>query len=91
MHASRSPELNVAWFNEPAARAMLMHTRVYGDYHGPEDVIQRTECYTEINVVGNYAPVRQSVVTVVDTEGKACCGRDGRVQDIPTTGSIAPS
>lgn len=68
------PELNVAWFNEPAARAMLMHTRVYGDYHGPEDVIQRTECYTEINVVGNYAPVRQSVVTVVDTEGKPVAG-----------------
>lgn len=68
------PELNVAWFNEPAARAMLMHTRVYGDYHGPEDVIQRTECYTEINVVGNYAPVRQSVVRVVDTDGKPVAG-----------------
>ena len=68
------PELDVAWFNEPAARAMLMHTRVYGDYHGPEDVIQRTECFTEINVVETYAPVRRSVVTVTDTDGNPVAG-----------------
>lgn len=68
------PELDVAWFNEPASRAMLMHTRVYGDYRGPEDVIQRTECFTEINVVGNYAPVRRSVVTVTDTDGTPVAG-----------------
>lgn len=68
------PELDVAWFNEPATRAMLMHTRVYGDYHGPEDVIQRTECFTEINVVETYAPVRRSVVTVTDTDGNPVAG-----------------
>lgn len=68
------PELDVAWFNEPAARAMLMHTRVYGDYRGPEDVIQRTECFTEINVVETYAPVRRSVVTVTDTDGNPVAG-----------------
>lgn len=68
------PELNVAWFNQPATRAMLMHTRVYGDYHGTEDVIQRSECYTEINVIDNYAPMRNSTVTVVDNEGAAVEG-----------------
>ncbi|MCI5716770.1 MAG: transglutaminase domain-containing protein [Alistipes sp.] len=68
------PDLNVAWFNEPASRAMLMHTRVYGDYHGAEDVIQRTECFTEINVVDTYAPVRRSVVTVTDTAGNPVAG-----------------
>ena len=68
------PALNVAWFNQPAARAMLMHTRVYGDYEGPEDVIQRTECFTEINVIDNYAPTRKSVVTITDTEGKPVAG-----------------
>ncbi len=68
------PALNVAWFNQPAARAMLMHTRVYGNYQGPEDVIQKSECYTEINVIDNYAPMRNSVVTVVDAEGKAVEG-----------------
>ena len=68
------PELNVAWFNQPATRAMLMHTRVYGDYRGTEDVIQKSECYTEINVIENYAPMRKSTVTIVDAEGKAVEG-----------------
>ncbi len=63
------PALNVAWFNQPATRALLMHMRVYGSYNGPEDVIQRSECYTEINVIDNYAPMRNSVVKVVDSEG----------------------
>lgn len=68
------PELNVAWFNQPATRAMLMHTRVYGDYRGTEDVIQKSECYTEINVIENYAPMRKSTVTIVDAEGRAVEG-----------------
>ena len=68
------PELNVAWFNQPATRAMLMHTRVYGDYRGTEDVIQKSECYTEINVIENYAPMRKSTVTIVNAEGKAVEG-----------------
>ena len=64
------PALNVAWFNQPATRAMLMHTRVVGDYHGPEDVIQRSKCYTEVNVIDNYAPTRHSIVKVVDEAGQ---------------------
>ena len=68
------PELNVAWFNQPATRALLMHTRVAGDYYGPEDVIQRSKCYTEINVIDNYAPVRHSTVRVVDEAGAAVEG-----------------
>ncbi len=68
------PELNVAWFNQPAARAMLMHTCVFGDYRGPEDVIRRTKCFTEINVVGNYAPVRRATGRIEDADGKAISG-----------------
>lgn len=68
------PALNVAWFNQPATRALLMHTRVYGDYYGKEDVIQRSKCYTEINVIENYAPMRNSTVKVVDSEGAAVEG-----------------
>ena len=29
------PVLNLGWFNAPASRAMLMHTRAFGDYDGP--------------------------------------------------------
>ncbi len=65
------PVLNLAWFNEPASRGMLMHTKVFGDYDGPEEVIGRTPCYTEINVVGQYAPVSRLTVRVTDTAGRA--------------------
>ena len=58
--------LDNAWFNGPVSRALLLHTKVYGDYHGDEDVIQRTPCYTEINVIRGYVPARRTVVTVLD-------------------------
>ena len=67
--------LDRAWFNGAVSRAMILHTKVYGDYAGPEDVIQKTPCYTEINVVRNYVPVRRTAVTVlsngVPVEGAA--------------------
>ena len=67
--------LDRAWFNGAVSRAMILHTKVYGDYDGPEDVIQRTPCYTEINVVRNYVPVRRSAVTVMN-DGKLVEGAD---------------
>ena len=64
------PRLDMAWFTGPVSRALILHTKVYGDYHGDEDVIQRTPCYTEINVIRGYVAARRSVVTVVDEAGK---------------------
>ena len=68
------PELNMAWFNQPASRALLMHTRINGIYRGNEDVIKKTECFTEINVIDTYAPIRKSTVTVVDAQDKPVAG-----------------
>lgn len=68
------PVLNLGWFNAPASRGMLMHTKVFGRYDGPEDVMSRTPCYTEINVTGNYAPVGKTSVRVLDKQGKAVAG-----------------
>lgn len=64
------PVLNLAWFNAPAYRGMLMHTKVFGAYMGPEEVMERTDCYTEINVINNYAPTAKAVVTVVNEENQ---------------------
>ncbi len=64
------PVLNLGWFNAPASRGMLMHTKVFGCYNGPEEVMYCTPRYTEINVIDNYAPTAKAHVTVVDTEGK---------------------
>ena len=65
------PVLDLGWFNAPASRALLVHTRVLGDYDGPEEVISKTPYYTEINVVDNYAETAKLNVKVVDTEGNA--------------------
>ncbi|MEG2277699.1 MAG: transglutaminase domain-containing protein [Odoribacter sp.] len=66
--------LDLGWFNAPASRGMLMHTKVFGHYNGPEDVMSRTEGYTEINVIDNYAPAQQATVTVVDQENHPVSG-----------------
>ena len=63
------PVLNLGWFNESASRGMLMHTKVIGDYDGPEEVMSITPCYTEINVTSNYAPTTRVNVSVVDENG----------------------
>ena len=63
------PVLNLGWFNAPASRAMLMHTNVFGNYNGPEEVLARNNCFTEINVTSNYAPVATTTVQVTDSEG----------------------
>ena len=62
--------LDLAWFNAPVSRAMLLHTLVFGDYDGPEDVIRRTRPFTEINVIKGYIPTRRTCVKVVDESGK---------------------
>ena len=68
------PILNLGWFNESASRGMLMHTKVFGDYDGPEEVMSKTPLYTEINVISNYAPTAEVKVVVVDENGKRVKG-----------------
>ena len=63
------PVLNLGWFNAPASRAMLMHTRVFGDYNGPEEVMLRTSNFTEINLTSNYAPTATVDFYVNDKDG----------------------
>ena len=66
--------LDLGWFNQPASRGMLMHTKVFGRYDGPEDVISRTDCYTEINVTANYARTARTQVLVTDSKGAPAAG-----------------
>jgi transglutaminase-like putative cysteine protease len=64
------PVLDLGWFNEPASRALLLHTRVFGNYDGPEEVISRNNYFTEINVVDNYGKTAKTTFTVVDENGQ---------------------
>jgi transglutaminase-like putative cysteine protease len=64
-----APVLNMGWFDAPAKRALLLHTKVFGRYNGPEEIMQQTNSYAEINVTSNYAPVAKADVVVLDTNG----------------------
>ncbi len=68
------PVLDLGWFNAPASRGMLMHTRVFGRYNGPEEIMLETPNYTEINVIGNYAQTAKALVRVVDKDGQPVDG-----------------
>lgn len=70
------PVLNLGWFNAPASRGMMMTTRVFGNYDGPEEVLSRPEGYTEINVTVNYAPVDTIRVNIVGIDGKPAANAD---------------
>ena len=68
------PVLNLGWFNAPASRAMLTHTKVFGKYDGPEEVVLRTPGYTEINLIENYAKAAQIAFRVVSATGEPVKG-----------------
>lgn len=70
------PVLDLGWFNAPASRGMLMHTKVFGAYDGPEEVMKQTANYTEINVIDNYAQSAPVQVTVADAGGNPVTGAD---------------
>ena len=63
------PVLNLGWFNAPASRGMLMHTKVFGRYNGKEEIMVQTPLYTEINIIDNYANSAKAAVKVTDTNG----------------------
>jgi len=68
------PVLNLGWFNAPASRGMLMHTKVFGKYQGPEEVMVETPVYTEINIIDNYAETAQAKIKIVDENNQPVPG-----------------
>ncbi len=63
------PELDRGWFASPAKRAMMTRTFVFGKYNGPEEKLNQTRFFTEINLMPNYAlpvnsPLRLPIVQV---------------------------
>lgn len=63
------PVLNLAWFNAPASRGMMMNTNVFGQYDGPEEVLNRTPLITTINVTSNYANTHEAKVRILNVDG----------------------
>ncbi|MEG2527650.1 MAG: transglutaminase-like domain-containing protein [Mucinivorans sp.] len=67
-------ELNIGWFDAPAKRSLMMLTKVFGQYNGPEQVLAQEDGYTEISVTENYAPVNTATVVVRDENGHLAPG-----------------
>lgn len=59
-------DLNIAWFTEPVKRAMMVHTKVFGDYDTDEEILKKTDNYTTISTLSNYTKVKKIVVDVRD-------------------------
>ncbi len=75
------PHLNMGWFDGPARRAMLIHTRVPGTiYRGPEEQVQVKDDYTELNLLPNYAPAQELQVRVTDETGEPVQGANVEFQ-----------
>lgn len=63
-------ELNKGWFTGPSKRAMLVHTTVFGDYQGKEQILEKTPWYTKINVLANYTKTKKLVIKVIDQKNQ---------------------
>lgn len=64
------PSLNMGWFESPATRAMLIHSKVYGHLISDGDIISQNQRFTEINLLNDYANTRLVHVKVVDESGR---------------------
>jgi hypothetical protein len=63
------PVLDRGWFTDAAARAMLVVSTAYGDYHGAESVLKRYGGTTLINSTSVYGKTRTLTVLVQDEKG----------------------
>jgi len=64
------PRLNMGWFSVPSTRTMMVHTKAFGKYKGTEEVVKRTDMYSELNLLSHYAPTRHVTVTVTNESGR---------------------
>lgn len=69
-----SPELDMGWFAVPSTRTMMVHSNVFGRYHGDEEVNFQNDLYAKVNMLSNYAPTCKATVKVVDTNGNPVKG-----------------
>ncbi|MBT5428229.1 MAG: transglutaminase domain-containing protein [Bacteroidetes bacterium] len=60
---------NLGWFTETSRRAMLVHTKAFGDYQGTERVGNHERQYALLNTLSVYAQTKELFVKVVDKEG----------------------
>lgn len=65
--------LDRGWFTNAAARAMVIHSRCFGEARG-EEVISRAGMVLILNQLGRYARTRHLTVSVRDGDGRPLSG-----------------
>ncbi|MDD2635938.1 MAG: transglutaminase domain-containing protein [Bacteroidales bacterium] len=62
-----APVLNTGWFDVPATRTMLVHTKQFGkaDVNNPS-LLNQNENFTWVNALSTYAPVKKIEVRVIN-------------------------
>jgi len=68
------PMLDMAWFREPARRAMMVHTKVYGGSRTGDFKVRGNAYFDELQLLSTYAPVEERRVRVVDSAKKPVQG-----------------
>lgn len=68
------PRLNMAWFNAPASRGMLMSSRTDGRYGGDEEILFSSPYFTLVNVTPTYAPTVKAKVRALNDDGTPATG-----------------
>ena len=63
-------DLDRGWFSEPSQRTMLIHTRTYGRYFGPEEVLNAEDRFSELNLTARYAKTKRVTILVSGQDGK---------------------
>ena len=63
-------DLDRGWFSEPSQRTMLIHTRTYGRYFGPEEVLNNEDRFSELNLTARYAKTKKVTILVSGQDGK---------------------
>lgn len=61
--------LDIAWFNGAASRAMFVHAKVFGRYEGNEEIISTERNTTTINCTAHYTPTHKAEVVVKNADG----------------------
>jgi transglutaminase-like putative cysteine protease len=62
-------DLDMGWFSEPSQRTMMVHTRTYGRYFGPEEVMDAEDRFSELNLTANYAKTKRVTILVSNSDG----------------------
>ncbi len=62
------PDVNIAWFTEPARRAMLTTTTTPG-FYASDRIVNSEENFTRLNTVDHYTEAKDLFVHVVDQQG----------------------